>query len=524
MHVEGSRILDSTGQGVVLRGGEIPGLDRPALTPDLQIALSPPTFSSMRQRFNMNALRLPVSITNFESDPLFLTRVATVVRQANAVGLVVILAETGDGDLTGFWRAVASLFAANPMMIFDAYNEPQGEPHGSDWNAWRNSMQGLVDVIRSTGATQIIAVQGFTDVPEFQGFNAFLIDPNIVYEVHPWFYKDLTDADREAHFGFLADRVPVFAGQWGFVPGQDSANCRALPSDPHAAEEIILDTLAYFDRRGISWTYSTFLPGDLYIDFADYPRTDLISSWTCNGSTTPGLGIGEPVQYYMDGLTEGDIVPVSGAAGNVVGLARGAVAHIYGYDADQIASVSGPPTTKLGGISVQITDSAGAVMLAPLLCVSPYLVNIVVPENAALGWAQFQIIGGSNNGRRGHALIQDVQPGIFTGPATGRGAAIGIAEGNPIWTCADECSTVPISRDAATVTLIMSGIRNARGQVTATIGGFDVPAIHWGIQDEAGGIDEVDLAIPSQVRGSGETDVLVFVDGLPSNAAKINIK
>ena len=524
MHVEGNHIVDSAGQTIILRGAEIPGLE----TGGDSDTLTPETFGAMRQRFNMNALRLPVSSMIAARDPMYLTRVATIVKQANTAGLVTILADYGvaplpDPNEIPFWRSIASLFKDNPMVIFDLYNNPTG----SDWQVWLHGndryagMQALVNAVRSTGAAQIVAVQGFNDLPELQDLRAFVDDPDVIYEVHPWFSKDLTDADRDAHFGFLASLVPVFAGQWGFLPGENSANCRALPNDPGGTQQAIADTLAHFERREISWTYSTFRPGNLYIDYLDYARTDLTSGWNCDGNTPPGLGIGETVQYYLDGLREGDIVPVGGAGGNVVGSARGSAIHIYGNMGDQTV-ISGPePPNMLGGIRLQLTDASGAVMLAPLLYVSPFLVNAVIPSIAALGVAELRILGGPYDGSRGTLLIREVQPGIFTAPMTGHGAAIGIENGNPIWSCSDtDCTALPI-RPRSLVRFIGAGIRNASGPVTANVGGFDAPVVFAGALDLAEGIDAVDVQIASAVIG--ETDLLIFVDGIPSNPVRINI-
>jgi uncharacterized protein (TIGR03437 family) len=524
MHVEGNHIVDSAGQIIILRGAEIPGLETGADSD----TLTPETFGAMRQRFNMNALRLPVSSAIAARDPLYLTRVATIVKQANTAGLVTILADYGAAPLPDpseipFWRSVASLFKDNPRVIFDLYNNPTG----TDWQVWLHGsdryvgMQALVNAVRSTGAAQIVAVQGFNDLPELQNFRAFLGDPDVIYEVHPWFSTDLTDADRDAHFGFLASQVPVFAGEWGFLPGENSANCRALPNTPEGAQQAIADTLAYFERREISWTYSTFRPGNLYIDHLDYARTDLTSSWNCDGNTRPGLGIGERVQYYLDGLREGDIVPVGGAGGNVVGSARGSAMHIYGNMADQTV-ISGPePPETLGGIRLQLTDASGAVMLTPLLYISPTLVNAVIPGTAALGIGELRILGGPYDGSRGTLLIREVQPGIFTAPATGHGAAIGIVNGNPIWNCSDgTCLPLPIPAGNV-VRFIGAGIRNARGPVTATIGGFDAPVLFAGPLNLAEGIDAVDVQIGSAV--TGETDLLIFVDGIQSNPVRIKV-
>ncbi len=562
MHREGNRIVDSAGQTIVLRGAEIPGLNLGAPNADT-LALSPTTFSTMRQRFNMNALRLPVVSSIAAGDPLYLTRAAEIVREAKQAGLVVILAEYGTGMPTpeeiGFWHTYASYFKNNPMVIFDMFNEPDaamvpGHVSGihspADWQFWLHGgiatngqpiagMQALVDAIRSAGATQMIAVMGFNDDPEMQGFDerAYIPDANIMYEVHPFYVNDLTNDQRDAHFGFLANTFPLLAGEWGFIPGEDSANCRDLPNDPAQVEQVIEDTMAYFEAHQMSWTIATFLPGNLYVDFTDYYRTDLISSWTCSGEAQTGLGIGEPVNYYLDGIAEGDMVPVSGAAGNVMALARGSVVHMYGpgmADTTETAT-SIPPPLSLSGISVQITDSKGAIFLAGLRYVSPYLINLVLPPDVALGTASFVILGGSGAGLKGHGFIQDVSPGLFTGPANGRGPVVATAlepdSTLPVWQCNGfDCQTVPvpIPNDASVVIQVnAAGIRNTTSleHVSATIGGIPVPVIYAGVQGDASqGIDEVDLRLFTQFRGLGETDLIVTVDGQVSNAVRINIQ
>jgi uncharacterized protein (TIGR03437 family) len=565
MHAQGNQIVDSTGQAIVLRGAEIPGLNLTGVSPAMQAiydqTLSPTTFSTMRQRFNMNALRLPIASSIAGRDPLYLGRVATIVKQANVAGLVVILAEYGPSNLPfaseiDFWHTWASYFKDNPLLVFDVFNEPASTSVPPDWRFWlhgdadsRSSlgpvgMQALVNAIRSAGAQQLIAVQGFRD-SEFLGFDAsFAVpDPNIIYEVHPWFahgfYKDVTDADRDAHFGFLAKQFPILAGEWGFIPGEDSANCRALPTDPDAAEQIIKATLAYFESRQISWTYASFLPGDLFIDFSDYYRTDLVEPWTCGGGTPKGLGLGEPVMYYLDTLDENRLAPVSGAAGNIVSLARGAITPIYGYYmAASVDLATGDPPLFLDGTSVRVTDSAGVSRLAGLRYISPFLVNAVVPENTALGTATFEIASGLGTGLVGTVIVQDISPGLYTAWLNGRGPVIAdvtitSADGNKTTMSSYACPTaicitspIPIPEGGATKIMIYSsGIRNRKpdGAIAATIGGFSVPVLSTGIQDDAGGIDSITLDLPPILKGLGETDLVVVVDGIASNAVRVNI-
>src|SRR5262245_40297749 len=77
MHVQGNHIVDSTGRTIIFRGAEIPGLT-PENTP---AALTATTFSTMRQRYNMSVLRLPVASA---TDPLYFSRIDRIAKQANA--------------------------------------------------------------------------------------------------------------------------------------------------------------------------------------------------------------------------------------------------------------------------------------------------------------------------------------------------------------------------------------------------------------------------------------------------------
>ena len=75
-----------------------------------------------------------------------------------------------------FWESVAAQFRDNPMVAFDAYNEP----HGINWECWRNGctidgwqtagMQQIVNAIRSTGATQPIILSGLDWAGDVRGW------------------------------------------------------------------------------------------------------------------------------------------------------------------------------------------------------------------------------------------------------------------------------------------------------------------------------------------------------------------
>ena len=193
-----------------------------------------------------------------------------------------------------------------------------------------------------------------------------------------------------------------------------------------------------------------------------------------------------------------------------------------------------PPICS-GGISVRITDSSGAERLAPLRYVSPYLVNLVVPPGTAKGLAIFTMIGGPHDGVSGHVLIDDISPGLFTGYENGRGPVIGTAietesDGSEMTLLLSNCeqavcTTLPVPENAI-ISLFATGIRNVSSieHVSASIAGIPVRVLYAGVQNDLLGVDQVEIQLVPELRGIGETDLIVIVDGIPSNAVRINIQ
>jgi aryl-phospho-beta-D-glucosidase BglC (GH1 family) len=102
----------------------------------------------MSQNWHMNAVRIPLSNWIYSADPTnYLKMVDQVVQEANAAGLYTILnlhddAPSGSPYGTGvdtpkpesiaFWKVFAAHYASNPMVLFDAFNEPM-YPDGPTW-------------------------------------------------------------------------------------------------------------------------------------------------------------------------------------------------------------------------------------------------------------------------------------------------------------------------------------------------------------------------------------------------------
>jgi hypothetical protein len=376
LHVKLNQLMDSTSTVFVLRGVSMPGLEAvsPTATDLANVAaMNGFTFRVMRQRWNMNAVRLPVSAAVWKRDGQgYLDRVAAVVALANSESLVVVLGAQEDAALPSatmvdFWKACAGAFAKTPGMIFGLFNEPSarsipgtnaGAHRAADWQVWRNGgaltggatavgMQDLVNAIRGTGAQQIIAAPGFQDSAGFQGFGAeaYLADANVMYEWHPFYDVALTDTERNANFGFLAETFPMDAGAWGMPFGHATAACTAIPQDVSQATDLLFQTLAYFDSRSVSWTVADFAPGSLIQNFTDYTATGL-GPWTCDSTSDPRSGAGQAVLLWMTGDPAGfgslAVNQIASAAGGIPApVAPGQIISLYGQVIGPAVGVSG---------------------------------------------------------------------------------------------------------------------------------------------------------------------------------------
>jgi uncharacterized protein (TIGR03437 family) len=51
-----------------------------------------------------------------------------------------------------------------------------------------------------------------------------------------------------------------------------------------------------------------------------------------------------------------------------------------------------------------------------------------------------------------------------------------------------------------------------------------VPVLYAGPQPEFAGLDQVNIALTLNLRGMGETELILTVDGVASNTTRINIQ
>jgi uncharacterized protein (TIGR03437 family) len=73
------------------------------------------------------------------------------------------------------------------------------------------------------------------------------------------------------------------------------------------------------------------------------------------------------------------------------------------------------------------------------------------------------------------------------------------------------------------VSLYGTGLRGG-STFAVTIGGTPVPVTYAGAQGQFAGLDQVNIRLPGTLRGKGEVDLIVRVDGAAANTVRIGIR
>jgi uncharacterized protein (TIGR03437 family) len=260
--------------------------------------------------------------------------------------------------------------------------------------------------------------------------------------------------------------------------------------------------------------------------------------------TVESAGIDYILPYWMArfyGLaTE---LSVHSAAASSLAVAPESIASVFGPNLASITEKAGalPLPTSLGGITLAVRDAAGGERAASLIYVSPGQINFVVPAGTAPGLAAFTIASSGAAPVSVTGTVQNVAPTLFSMSGNGMGVAAATAIRTqaanlllqspvPVFQCnASACVSTPIDLGVDTpvyLTLYGTGIRNrsSLSNVTVTINGVNVPVLYAGPQPDFVGLDQLNVPLTLNLRGSGEAKILVTVEGQISNTVTVNVK
>lgn len=231
--------------------------------------------------------------------------------------------------------------------------------------------------------------------------------------------------------------------------------------------------------------------------------------------------------------TTGAVTAASAASYRRDSLAPESIAALFGANLTEspLTATSLPLPSTLRGLSVRISDSRGVEHFAPLFFVSPEQVNLQIPPGVAPGTALLSVRNAGATIATGATQITAVSPGLFTANARGVGFAAGVvlrikADGTQSYeqiAFFDPTQqsfvgrAIDLSSETDQVFLLLFGTgirgRSSLAAVTAKIGNTDVPVLYAGPQGDFIGLDQVNLALPRTLAGSGVVEVTLTVEG-----------
>ena len=237
----------------------------------------------------------------------------------------------------------------------------------------------------------------------------------------------------------------------------------------------------------------------------------------------------------------GSAFVVQSAAASSPAVTPESIASIFGSNlAGETAHAMQPLPASLGGITLRVRDSAGTDRSAPLIDVLPGQINFIVPAGTAAGNATFTIANGATT-LSAQGNVQTVSPTLFSMSGNGMGVAAATAIRTqaanpllqapvPVFQCdSSPCVSLPIDVGVDTpvyLTLYGTGIRNrsSLSNVKVTINEISVPVLYAGPQPAFLGLDQVNVPLTLNLRGSGESKVVLTVDGQTANTVTVNVK
>lgn len=248
-------------------------------------------------------------------------------------------------------------------------------------------------------------------------------------------------------------------------------------------------------------------------------------------------------QAYSAAIKSAGTATTVSAAGQSTTVAPGSIVSISGSNlaATGTSATAVPLPVTLGGVSVTITDSSHVQAALLLFYTGPQQINAQIPSSASTGLALLTISAASGN-TSSSVKLQTVAPGLFSANGDGKGVSVaqivtnhagGSQSTSLDYQCpggAGTCVPVPIDLGAASdqsaLVLYGTGIRNrnALSDVTVSIGTQTLAPTYAGPAPPFVGLDQINVALPHTLAGSGTVNLSVSVAGIASNTLTIAFK
>ena len=304
LRVQGNRLVDPSGNVVLLQGVNAPGFESyPHDTHAIKSTLV------ALDDWHANAVRLPVNDefwfgrSGYQTDggKSYRDHIDQCVMLSANRGAYLILElyryRAPKAEHVVFWQDAAAHYKDHPAVLFDLFNEP----HDISWKLWRDGgwidapkkpdesaflsdeekkanrgfesvgMQALVDAVRSTGAKNIVIAGGIDWAGDLSGITegyalADKTGHGIMYSWHQYNW----------HTGWArrvlatAEKHPVFVGEFGADVNKMNFIPQDIQEDPYT---WIPDMLGFLQKNRLNWTAWSLHPHTTPVMISDWKYT-----------------------------------------------------------------------------------------------------------------------------------------------------------------------------------------------------------------------------------------------------------
>ena len=270
LHVSGTRLVDASGNQVILHGMNRSGAEYACVQGwgFFDGPVDEASILAMKSWTHVTAVRVPVNDACWNAESYvnatyagtnYINAIKNYVALLNANGLVVNRPARTDGLYTGnssgcsnatatcqkpmpdaaqaipFWTSVANTFKGDNAVVFDLFNEPYASRATGDtttgWQCWLNGgtcpgigyqvagMQSMVSAIRSTGAANVLMLGGeeySNDLTGWLQYEPTDPDGNLVASWHSYNFNTCsTQSCWTSQVAPVIAKVPVITGEIG---------------------------------------------------------------------------------------------------------------------------------------------------------------------------------------------------------------------------------------------------------------------------------------------------------------------
>ncbi|MFN0107509.1 MAG: FG-GAP-like repeat-containing protein [Blastocatellia bacterium] len=293
-----------------------------------------------------------------------------------------------------------------------------------------------------------------------------------------------------------------------------------------------------------------FTPADEY----QFPTAGLLAAGDFNADGLSDLAVvdGSNTWIVMNVCNTSAAKPltnVSSASFRRLLISPEMIVTAFGSDftAQSVSAASLPLPTQLGGVTVKVKDNLGVERLAPLFFAGAGQINYQMPAGVGGGSALITVTSADNKTSSETVLLAPTSPSLFAANADGQGVATAAilrikypggeqsfepvaqfdsGQGKFIPLPIDFGSGFDPAADQLFLVLFGTGIRfrNSLADVTATVGTQNATVLYAGSQGNLVGLDQINLRLSRNLRGAGEVNVTVIVDGKSANVLKVAFK